>query len=587
MRSSARLVVIDDDPMIHRLVVATLRKLDLSIDAFAGGAEALASMRAAPPDIVLLDYDMPSMSGLEVLDAIKADPILRAVPVVFVTGSADSEIIAKVFERGAADYAHKPFCQAELIARVRSILERQSLLNELTRAARIDTLTGLPNRALLLDRLARAIERSERLPWYNFALLFVDFDRFKLVNDSLGHDMGDALLREIAARLSGMLRPSDSISRDVSGNTLSRLGGDEFVVLLDGIAEPGDATRIAERVLDVMNQPYQISGHRVLSTASVGVVCSGPQYTTAEEMLRDADTAMYEAKARGKARAIMFDPAMQQSVQERVELENEMRDAIGTDQFRLVYQPIVSLEDGRLHGVEALVRWHHPTRGLISPVTFIPIAEETHLVLPLSEWILDHACQQFMRWHREHADRCPAYISVNLSRVQLTESGLVDQVMSTLERAGMKPGQLQLEVTESEIMRNPVAAVELLTALREHGVRLAMDDFGTGYSSLCCLHEFPFDVLKIDRSFINNLVQGRKDFVALVHAVISLAGTLGMRCVAEGIEEHDQLAVLKGMDCEYGQGYLFAKPLDPDHLIEGAWYDTFIDDVRRRVRDAA
>ncbi len=450
------------------------------------------------------------------------------------------------------------------------ITSRKRFETELMKAARLDKLTGLPNRFLFQDRLQQAIERYRRLPGYHFALMFLDFDRFKLINDCLGHTAGDLLLQQIAVRLRDHLRSGDSLAVDIEQTTVARLGGDEFVVLVDAISQPEDAGSIAQRLLSVCDAPYQIGEHFVRSSASIGIVCCDPRYATAEEMLRDADIAMYEAKSQGRARFVMFDASMQQAVQERLEIENDLRAAVGTDQFFLVYQPIVSLEDGILRSAEALIRWNHPTRGLMPPDQFIGVAEETRLILPLTIWIIERACAQFADWKQNAPGRTPRNISINLSRVQLSEPGIVEELLRITRANGMQPDELQLEVTESEIMQNRDSAVKILKSLKYHGFALAMDDFGTGHSSLACLHQFPFDVIKIDRTFVANLSNGRK-FVALANAVVTLADNLGLVCVAEGIEDSDQIALLQSMGCSYGQGYYFGRPVPPEGLISGDW----------------
>ena len=451
------------------------------------------------------------------------------------------------------------------------ITSRKRFEADLIKAARLDQLTGLPNRSLFHERLQQSISRSIRSSDYQFAVMFLDFDRFKLINDSLGHDVGDMLLKEIAGRLKTHLRSTDSVSIETSGTTIARLGGDEFVVLVDSIRQPIDAAVIADRLLQFCSEPYILCGQTVRSSASIGIVCSDSRYVNADEMLRDADIAMYQAKARGKAQYVMFDASMQEAVKERLQIENDLRAAVANGQFFLEYQPIVSLDDGSLCSVEALARWNHPTRGIISPLHFISIAEETRLILPLSRWILEESCRQFMEWQHINPANAPEYISVNLSRIHLTEADLVEQVLGVIHRAGMKPSQLQLEVTESEIMQDRDSAVVMLNALKVEGIRLAMDDFGTGHSSLACLHEFPFDVLKIDRAFIANLDHGRA-FIVLANSIVSLAENLGMLCVAEGIENLEQIAVLQAMGCSCGQGYYFGKPVSADVLIKGEWH---------------
>ncbi len=570
-RQNSYLLVIDDDPAIQRLVRAFVQPLGVNVRSASTGAEGLELMRADRPDLVILDYDMPGQNGLEVLRCMRSSPQLSAVEVIFATGNVQDTMITECFAAGANDYIRKPLCKAELTARVQSSLERHRMLAELRSAARLDKLTGLANRALLMDRLNRSIARRQRMPGYHFALLFLDFDRFKIINDSLGHDVGDELLCAAGARLRAGLRPTDSISRDSQGTTLSRLGGDEFVVLLDAVRDADAARATAERLLEMLNEPYQLQRHSINLSASIGVVASNPDYQTADEMLRDADTAMYEAKARGKSRVVIFDPPMQLAIRDRYELERDLKAAIGTDQFHVLYQPIVSLEDGELRGVEALARWEHPTRGLIAPLQFVPLAEESQLILPLSRWVLDTACREFALMKRHQACETLEYVSVNLSRVQLSDPDLLPRIRRALKHHGLRADQLQMEITESDIMHNTSVAADLLKSLKAEGIRLAMDDFGTGHSSLACLHEYPFDVIKIDQAFVSHLGKGSRTFAALLHCIVQLVANLGMRCLAEGIESADQAAVLLSIDCEHGQGYYFGKPSSVETILNTQW----------------
>lgn len=457
---------------------------------------------------------------------------------------------------------------------LRNITDRKRMEEELRTAARTDKLTGLPNRAYFLDHLRHALLRADRFKEYHYAVLFLDFDRFKIINDSLGHKAGDLLLQEAAVRLRTAVRAGDALGRQEGEQTTARLGGDEFVVLLDGMRSPEDARIVASRLLNSLAQPYRLHEHEVYCTASIGIVTSEIQADSAEDVLRDADTAMYEAKVAGKGRYALFDVSMRQRVQNRLNLETDLRKALDAQQLYLVYQPIVSLDTMEIEAFEALVRWEHPERGGIPPADFIPIAEDTGLIMPLGEWVLREACSQFARWRQEKADAVSQVISVNLSRSQLVLSDLPTVIQTVLRETGLPPSCLQLEVTESTIMRDADLAQRVLNALKDIGVQLAMDDFGTGYSSLSCLHQFPFDVLKIDRSFIANLDRGR-DMTALVHAVVALARNLEIHVVAEGIETTEQLITLQSLGCQFGQGYYFSKPL------------TAADAVRFRVRMAA
>lgn len=452
------------------------------------------------------------------------------------------------------------------LATIRDITQRKAMEDELRAAALTDRLTGLPNRTLLLDRLQQAIERHKRLG-STYAVLFLDLDRFKTINDSLGHKMGDQLLSAVAKRLTLDLRGIDTISRHSTSDTAARLGGDEFVILLESLESDADAARVAQRLQERLSEPYILGEHEVVSTASIGIVISGGGHDRAEDVLRDADTAMYESKLGGRGRVVMFDGAMRNRVQQKMELESGMRRGLETGQFLLEYQPIVSLEDGRLEGLEALVRWQHPRHGLISPGEFIPLAEETGLIVPLGEWVFREACRQMAQWQKTENGNAVPTISVNLSRNQLLMPGLPERLHKLAQEAGVEPRTIHLEVTESTIMADSKLGAAVLRRLRELGFKIDMDDFGTGYSSLSCLQEFPIDVLKIDRSFIKNLNRGR-DYAALVHAISTLAGNLGIKVVAEGVETAEQLSMLQALECHFAQGYYFAGPMRADLVME-------------------
>ncbi|MEZ6191600.1 MAG: EAL domain-containing protein [Phycisphaerales bacterium] len=417
--------------------------------------------------------------------------------------------------------------------------------------AQHDRLTGLPNRELFNARLSEAIQRGKADARYKFAILFFDFDRFKIINDSLGHGVGDALLIDIANLFRSTLREHD---------TAARFGGDEFVVLLNGLATFDDAHRIGERLLEIFARAHNLMGHNVTSTASIGLVTSQSSYNSAEEMTRDADAAMYQAKEAGKARIVVFDQQMHEKALDRIQLENDLRYALNQNQFTLVYQPIVSLEAGELHGFEALLRWEHPTRGVVSPDQFIPIAEDTGLIVPIGEWVLREACRQLHQWNYHDRPELPVTVNVNLSMRQVCHPGIVDTIRNAVYESRVDPDHLKLEVTESTIVDDRHDMIPLLNQIRALGIQLAMDDFGTGHSSLGNLHLLPIDVLKIDRSFITSMSVNR-ELAAVLQTIITLAHVLGMQTVAEGIETSDQLVMLQSMDCNFGQGYFFRKPL--------------------------
>jgi diguanylate cyclase (GGDEF)-like protein/PAS domain S-box-containing protein len=456
---------------------------------------------------------------------------------------------------------------------VRDITERKEIEHELMMAARLDRLTGLPNRALFNDRLKLYIERTQQIPGYKFALMFLDFDRFKIVNDSLGHEVGDALLKEIASRLKGNLCTTDSISTLADGTTVSRLGGDEFVVIVDDIAGPETACQTANRLIAALGEQYRLGDHEVRSTASIGIVCSHPGYVHAEDMIRDADTAMYEAKARGNGCYVIFDDSMREASRQRVQTESDLRAAIGADELKLAWQPIVSLETGELHGAEALVRWNHPTRGTLLPREFLAIAEETRLILPISEWILREACRQYVEWQRNAPHLAPQYISINLSERQLMQNDLIPLLTRVIREFSMRPDQLQVELTEAKIISHRENAGTAIHSLAQAGIRLAIDDFGTGYSSLACLQQYPFSSVKLDRSFLSQ-PQTSQDMLAVAGSIITLAETLRITCIAEGIEDKVQLTILRTMKCRLGQGNFICPAGPAEQILLAPWKES-------------
>lgn len=443
------------------------------------------------------------------------------------------------------------------------ITDRRNAEEAVRRSAMVDALTGLPNRELLYERLRRCLARRVTRPDTHFGVLFLDFDRFKVVNDSLGHEAGDELLRQIAERLRLAVRPVDTLMREeVSEVAAGRLGGDEFVVILENLRTPEEAIRVAERLLKVCRGPYQVMGHEVTSSASIGVVTSRNAEATADDVLRDADTAMYEAKLAGKDRVMVFDGAMRERVKERLQLEEELRGALARGELRVEYQPIVAMESGRCVGAEALLRWSNARRP-VSPTEFVPIAEECGLIVEIGDWVMREVARTYVGWRIRLGAKAPESVSVNLSRSQLACSDLPARVQRVLKESGLEPSRLQLEITENQAVSSRTEQIDALRRLREIGVKLAMDDFGTGMSSLSGLHQMPIDVVKIDRSFVNHLGEG-KQFMALARSIIELAGNLGLKTVAEGIETAEHLAALQALGCGLGQGYYFARPMAPE-----------------------
>jgi diguanylate cyclase (GGDEF)-like protein/PAS domain S-box-containing protein len=451
---------------------------------------------------------------------------------------------------------------------VQDISQRKAMESQLADAARRDKLTGLANRALFMDRLEKAVTRVQRGEQALFAVMFLDFDRFKLINDTLGHDAGDELLRQIAQRLRRELRASDALTLDESSNVVSRFGGDEFLLLINDLKAPADAARIAERLLNALAPAYDIQGNEVFSSASIGIVTSEQCRTNADDVVRNADVAMYEAKRAGRGCSVVFNEAMQTRLSRHVTVESNLRRAIANGELYLVYQPIVDLSTRQMVSAEALLRWNHPTLGEISPVEFIPIAEESGLIVALGQWVQKQACHAMVDWRARDPARAPATVSVNVSRAELALGRrLLEQVRGTLEHLGLPAECLQLEVTEREIMRNPEAAHALMLELQSLGVKLAMDDFGTGTSSLGFLRNYPFNTIKIDRSFVQD-VTGSADVLAVIHATISLVENLGMASLAEGVENAAQIAVLQSLGCRYAQGYYFSRPVRAEYLLD-------------------
>jgi len=431
--------------------------------------------------------------------------------------------------------------------------EKQRADERIEYLASHDSLTGLPNREMFNGLLRHTIDTARRSGRW-FALLFIDLDRFKIINDSLGHDAGDMLLVEVASRLHEALRASDIVAR---------LGGDEFVVILDGTSDRGDVERVASHLLSVLGQPMQLSGHECHSTASIGIALYPEHGDDAATLTKNADMAMYQAKEDGKNSFRFFSGEIKVQSIERLRLESELRRAVERRQFSLHYQPKVDLGTGQITGVEALLRWKHPELGQVSPAQFIPLAEETGLIVPIGRWVLREACAQNMTWQR--GGLRPVSMAVNLSPRQFADEHLLNDVDEALQASGMSAVLLQLEVTESMVMRNVARAVRVLNAIQDRGIRLAIDDFGTGYSSMSLMKQFPIDTIKIDRSFVRDLPRDSED-QAIAQAIISMGKALGMTVVAEGVETAEQHAFLRNHDCDEMQGYLFSKPLPAGEL---------------------
>ena len=432
------------------------------------------------------------------------------------------------------------------------ITAQKAYEKQLTHQAFHDALTGLPNRALITERIDRAIRRAQRNNRYLFSVLLLDLDRFKYINDSLGHLAGDRLLIEMGQRLSTVLREVD---------TVARLGGDEFAILIEDIESPKEVVRVLRRLLTAIREPFSIHGNKLHSSASIGVVLDTRGYSSPEDVLRDADVAMYDAKRRGGARFKAYTVSMRDSIMKTATLHNDLITGIGKNEFMLMYQPIYSVDKGLLKGVEALARWNHPVKGVLAPDEFIPLAEDSGLIVELGKHLLIKACEQAAQWQERLPD--PIYVSVNISAKQLRNPSFVSFVQDVLDRTSLDPTHLALEMTETVLMDRPDTTLGILTQLKQLGIRLFLDDFGTGYSSLSYLQQFPVDVIKIDRFFVSSLNNGGSG-LEIVTAIMALAESLNMNVIAEGVEETAQLKSLDTLRCNLAQGFHFARPLPPE-----------------------
>jgi len=677
-----RLLIVDDNEMNRDMLARRLERKGYVVGLAENAQELLQRVKQDAVDLVLLDVEMPEISGLDALQKLRECYSAAELPIIMVTAKTQSDDIVKALDLGANDYLAKPIDFPVAVARIGTQLshkraqealkeseERYALAargsndglwdwslsanvmyfsarwkamlgyqegeigdrpaewfdrihdadrervkkeiaahqegltphfesehrvlhkdesfrwmlsrgvaihdvsgnvlrmagsqTDITEGKVSDPLTGLPNRLLFIDRVGRLVEHRKRHQNHLFAVLFLDLDGFKMINDSLGHLIGDQLLLGVASRLEKCLRSTDTVARLGETFTVARLGGDEFTVLLDDIKDPSDAKRAADRLMKALASPFLLGGKEVFTSVSIGIALSTSAYENPEDILRDADTAMYRAKSLGKARYEVFDADMRAGVMARLQLETDLRRALERGEFQNFYQPIVALDSGEIAGFEALSRWQHPTRGLLGPNEFIPVAEETGLIRELGWWNLREACRQISEWRAGSLANRHLTISVNLSAKQFLQPNLVEDIRKLLNELALPPEALKLEITESTVMTDPTGAVEMLQQIKSLGIRLAIDDFGTGYSSLSYLHRFPLDTLKIDRSFVSGMGDDGEG-MEIARTILPMANSLRLDVVAEGVETIQQVALLQKLQCKYGQGYYFSRPLSAE-----------------------
>ena len=545
--------MVEDNPGDARLVremLADERPGACVVDHVERLSDAVGQLDSDAVDVVLLDLSLPDAQGLETLAQVHvANP---KVPIVVLSGHSDEDLAVQAVQNGAQDYLVKGQGTGDLLHRaIRYAIERKRLEEQLAHLAQYDHLTGLANRALFQERLANAITQANRLD-IRFALFLLDLDRFKAVNDTRGHPIGDVLLKQVAARLAEGVRETD---------TVARLGGDEFAIIVTNLAEAADVAVLAQKILKALSVPYVLDGHKVFTTASIGITVYPSDADSPDTLLKFADNALYHAKDSGRGAYRFYYSEMNARAQLRNALESELRHALERDEFVLCYQPKVGAFDHEVVGAEALIRWNHPERGVISPDEFIPIAEATGLIVEIGEWVLKAACAQSIAWRGRGLPLIP--MAVNVSPIQFRRAEFVDTVTRVIESTGFDPAALELEITENMIMEDVTGVMRLLHDLHRLGISLSIDDFGTGYSSLAYLKRFPVDKLKIDRSFIHDIGHDADD-AAITRAIITLGESLNLHVIAEGVESEDQLAFLRREGCREIQGYFISKPLTAD-----------------------
>lgn len=560
----ARVMIVDDEPIMIDVVQAFLE--DAGYTNFLtteDSTQALGMMLTQRPDVLLLDLFMPGKSGFKLLAEIRNEPLLRYLPVIVLTAASDSDTKLQALELGATDFLAKPVDPSELSLRLRNALAFKAYQDQL---AYNDALTGLPNRQLFLERLTWTLKLARRHS-KPCALLQIGLDRFKQINDSLGHEMGDKVLKAVSRRLGTALRESDTLSMlddRADAINLSRLAGDEFMVLISEIKHPEDASIIARRLLETMKPPLILDRHELFVTVSVGIALFPQDGLQESDLLTHVDLAMTQAKLNGRSTYAFYSPETNARSFERLKMETALRKAIERDELELHYQPKVETATSRIIGAEALLRWNHAELGAVSPARFIPLAEETGLILPLGEMVLRRACMEAVKWQQAG---CKLSVSVNVSSLQFRRSDMPSIIQSALQASGLRASNLIIELTESLLMENAEANIDMLRTIKSLGVSLSMDDFGTGYSSLSYLKQFPLDEIKVDQAFVRDLPDDSGN-AAIVGAVIAMARGLGLTVTAEGVETPGQMNFLKMHGCDQFQGFLFSRPIPAQEFAQ-------------------
>jgi diguanylate cyclase (GGDEF)-like protein len=560
MSGSFRLLILEDSALDADLMVETLHSfgLDPTWTRVDKETDYLFSLDSFP-DLILSDFSMPQFDARRALHLLKERAL--DIPFIVVSGCIGEDVAVQCMKDGASDYLLKDRLArlgpsvSQALERVRLQKEKKAIEERLFHETFHDALTGLPNRALFLERLERSLLRSKRDRTYVFAVLLLKLEGLATINETLGPSASDQLTIEASQRLSRHVRSLDSVAR---------LAGDEFLILLDDLKTTTNAGRVATRIQQEVSLPFIFDSREIILSAGLGITASPTGYANPDNMLRDAGVALNRATSLGKGSFVMFDATMHAQAMDRLKLEADLRQALERDEFELHYQPIVSLETGRIAGFEALLRWQHADRGLISPIDYIHVVEETGLIVPIGRWIIHEACRQLRSWHTKHPTAAPLTMSVNLSSKQFNDQELLPFIEKTLKDTGLAGDRLKIEITESIMMDNVESAAILLRDLKSlHHVHTCIDDFGTGYSSLSYLQRFPIDYLKIDQSFVARMGDDPKS-LEIIHTIISLAQTLGAKVIAEGTETAEQVALLKAWKCQYAQGYYFSKPLPQD-----------------------